>query len=154
MITSLSIKKSKEPAFYSPISISLQEVNILYQNILDQNWKVVERTCNDVPQLAEEIEPSTGELPLHVIVRDKNSWTFLIDMVLVLYSKGLIHKDNMVALLIHHAAVYNNVDALEILYRAYSKCINDVDLKSCLPFLVSTKFDAAESVKFILAKSQ
>ena len=146
-------KKSKEPRFYSPIPTSLQEVNSLYQNILDQNWEVVERICDDEPQLAEEVEPSTGELPLHAIVRDKNAWTLLIDMVLVLYPKGLIHKDNMGALPIHHAAAYNNVDALEILYSAYSKCINDVDSKGRLPLHVAAEFDAAESVKFLLAKS-
>jgi len=127
--------------------------NELYQQIQEENWSMVENILDKNPELAEVVEPSSGELPLHIIARHTGAWTLLIDMVLVLYPKALIHRDRMGALPIHHAAAHDNLAALEIIYSAYKEGINDVDSKGRLPIHVAAEFDAVDAVKFLLAKA-
>lgn len=125
----------------------------LYRSIKDQDWANVESIIDRNPVLAEEEEPSSGELPLHVIARHTDAWTLLVDMILVLNPKALIHRDKMGALPIHHAAAHDNLAALEIIYSAYKEGINDVDVKGRLPLHVAAEFDAVDAVKFLLSKS-
>ena len=76
------------------------------------------------PHLAEVTDLRTGELALHKIARHNGAWTLLVDMVLVLFPKALIHRDNMGALPIHHAAAHDNLAALEIIYSAYKEGVH------------------------------
>ena len=62
-----------------------------------------------------------------------------MDMVLVLNPKALIHRDNMGALPIHHAAAHDNLSALEIIFSAYKEGINEVDVKGRLPLHVAAE---------------
>jgi ankyrin repeat protein len=125
----------------------------LFRQIQEENWSNVEHILDKNPELAETPDPKSGELPLHMIARHSGAWTLLIDMVLVLYPKALIHRDNMGALPIHHAAAHDNLAALEIIYSAYKEGINDVDKKGRLPIHVAAEFDAVDTVKFLLSKS-
>ena len=119
----------------------------------DENWAAVESTLDKYPHLAEEVDQSNGERLLHMIARHSNVWTLLVDMVLVLHPKALIHKDSMGALPLHHAAAHDNIAALEIIYSAYKEGVNDVDGSGRQPIHVAAEFDAAEAVKFLLAKA-
>lgn len=125
----------------------------LMREIQEENWAMVENILDKHPELAEASDLKTGELPLHMIARHNGAWTLLIDMVLVLYPKALIHRDNMGALPIHHASAHDNLAALEIIYSAYKEGINDTDKKGRLPIHVAAEFDAVDAVKFLLSKS-
>eukprot|EP00547_Thalassionema_nitzschioides_P000618 CAMPEP_0194212660 /NCGR_PEP_ID=MMETSP0156-20130528/12686_1 /TAXON_ID=33649 /ORGANISM="Thalassionema nitzschioides, Strain L26-B" /LENGTH=2037 /DNA_ID=CAMNT_0038940531 /DNA_START=168 /DNA_END=6281 /DNA_ORIENTATION=+ len=125
----------------------------LFRQIEEENWSNVEHILDKNPGLAELPDPESGELPLHMIARHSAAWTLLIDMVLVLYPKALIHRDKMGALPVHHAAAHDNVSALEIIHNAYKEGINDVDKKGRLPIHVAAEFDAVDTVKFLLSKS-
>jgi ankyrin repeat protein len=125
----------------------------LFRQIQEENWSNVEHMLDKNPELAEIPDVQTGELPLHMIARHPGAWTLLIDMVLVLYPKALIHRDNMGALPVHHAAAHDNIAALEIIHSAYKEGINDVDKKGRLPIHVAAEFDAVDTVKFLLSKS-
>lgn len=130
-----------------------EECGELYGYIEQENWKMVENLLDNKPELAEIVEPTSGELPLHMIARHPGVWTLLVDMILVLYPKALIHRDKMGALPIHHAAAHDNVAALEIIYSAYKQGINDIDAQGRLPIHVSAEFDAVDAVKFLLGKA-
>ncbi len=125
----------------------------LYRYMQEEDWANVEKVLDQNPVLAEEVEPSSGELPLHVISRHTSAWSLLVDMILVLNPKALVHRDNMGALPIHHAAAHDNVSALEIIYSAYKGGINEVDKAGRLPLHVAAEFDAVDAVKFLLANS-
>jgi len=121
--------------------------------VSEENWAGVESTLDQYPELAEEVDPTNGEMLLHMICRHPNVWTLLVDMVLVLYPKALLNKDSIGALPLHHAAAHDNIAALEIIYSAYKEGVNNVDCSGRQPIHVSAEFDAAESVKFLLAKA-
>jgi ankyrin repeat protein len=125
----------------------------LFRQIQEENWAAVEHILDKNPELAESPDPKSGELPLHMIARHSGAWTLLIDMVLVLYPKALIHRDRMGALPVHHASAHDNLAALEIIYSAYKEGINDTDRKGRLPIHVAAEFDAVDAVKFLLSKS-
>lgn len=125
----------------------------LFHEIQEENWAMVENILDKHPELAEQPDLKTGELALHKIARHSTAWTLLIDMVLVLYPKGLIHRDNMGALPIHHAAAHDNLSALEIVYSAYKEGINDTDKMGRLPIHVAANYDAVDAIKFLLTKS-
>ena len=125
----------------------------LYRSIQEEDWANVEKILDQNPILAEEIEPSSGELPLHVISRHTSAWSLLVDMILVLNPKALVHRDKMGALPIHHASAHDNLAALEIIYSAYKGGINEVDKAGRLPLHVASEFDAVDAVKFLLANS-
>jgi len=125
----------------------------LQKLVNEENWAAVESTLDKHPHLAEEVDPTSGEMLLHMIARHPNIWTLLVDMVLVLYPKALIHKDAIGALPLHHAAAHDNIAALEIIYSAYKEGVNDVDESGREPIHVAAEFDAAEAVKFLLAKA-
>jgi hypothetical protein len=48
-----------------------------------------------------EIKPSISELSLYFIVRHTSVWMLLVEMVLVLNLKALIHRDQVGAVPIH-----------------------------------------------------
>jgi serine/threonine protein kinase len=125
----------------------------LFHEIQQENWAMVENILDKNPELAESSDPKSGELTLHKIARHAGAWTLLIDMVLVLYPKALIHRDNMGALPIHHASAHDNLPALEIIYSAYKEGINDTDKMGRLPIHVAANYDAVDAIKFLLAKS-
>ncbi|KAG7369553.1 myosin head motor domain containing protein [Nitzschia inconspicua] len=125
----------------------------LFHEIQQENWAMVENILDKNPELAECPDGRSGELALHKIARHAGAWTLLIDMVLVLYPKALIHRDNMGALPIHHAAAHDNLPALEIIYSAYKEGINDTDKMGRLPIHVAANYDAVDAIKFLLAKS-
>lgn len=125
----------------------------LQKLVNEENWAGVEKTLDEYPHLAEEIDPNNGEMLLHMISRYSSVWTLLVDMVLVMYPKALIHKDAIGAIPIHHAAAHDNIAALEIIYSAYKEGVNDVDGSGRQPIHVAAEFDATEAVKFILAKA-
>jgi serine/threonine protein kinase/ankyrin repeat protein len=129
------------------------ELDELYNEIQQENWAMVESILDKNPELAELSDVRTGELALHKIARHTGAWTLLIDMILVLYPKALIHRDNMGALPIHHASAHDNLPALEIIHSAYKEGINDVDKMGRLPIHVAANYDAIESIKFLLTKS-
>ena len=121
--------------------------------VSDENWAAVESTLDQHPEMAEEVDPTNGEMLLHMICRHSKVWSLLVDMVLVLYPKALLHKDDIGALPLHHAAAHDNVAALEIIYSAYKEGVNNVDTSGRQPIHVAVEFDAAEAVKFLLAKA-
>jgi hypothetical protein len=125
----------------------------LFSEIQKENWAMVENMLDKNPQLAEVTDLKTGELALHKIARHPGAWTLLVDMVLVLYPKALIHRDNMGALPIHHASAHDNLAALEIIYSAYKEGIGEVDAMGRLPIHVAATYDAVDAVKFLLSKS-
>jgi myosin-5 len=125
----------------------------LFREIQEENWAMVENILDKHPELAEASDLKSGELALHKIARHTGAWTLLIDMVLVLYPKALIHRDNMGALPIHHASAHDNLAALEIIYSAYKEGINDTDKMGRLPIHVAANYDAVDAIKFLLTKS-
>jgi len=133
----------------SPIPATTSEI---FSFITSHQWAKVENLLDSNPELSEIVCPTSGELPLHAIAQHSSAWTLLIDMVLVLHPKALIHRDNMGALPLHHAAAHDNVSALEILHAAYKEGVNDVDSQGRLPLHVAAEFDAVDAVKFLLAK--
>lgn len=133
--------------------VNRNALNALFAEIQNENWANVESILDKNPELAEMPEAETGELALHKISRHNGAWTLLIDMVLVLYPKALIHKDNLGALPIHHAAAHDNLQALEIIYSAYKEGINENDKMGRLPIHVAANYDAVDAVKFLLSKS-
>jgi len=90
---------------------------------------------------------------LHMLCRHPNVWSLLVDMVVVLYPKALIHKDAIGALPLHHAAAHDNSAALEIVFSAYKEGVNDVDAEGRQPLHVAAEFDAVDGVKFLLEKA-
>jgi myosin-5 len=129
------------------------EAAVLFREIQAENWAMVEAILDKAPELAEAIDRKTGELALHKIARHNGAWTLLIDMVLVLFPKALIHRDNMGALPMHHAAAHDNLAALEIIYSAYKEGVNESDKMGRLPIHVAANYDAVDTVKFLLSKS-
>jgi ankyrin repeat protein len=125
----------------------------LFREIDNENWAMVENILDKNPELAECSDTKTGELALHKIARHNGAWTLLIDMVLVLYPKALIHRDNMGALPIHHAAAHDNLAALEIIFSAYKEGVNENDKMGRLPLHVAANYDAVDAIKFLLSKS-
>jgi ankyrin repeat protein len=125
----------------------------LFHEIVENNWAVVENILDKNPELAEAQDPKSGELALHKIARHSSAWTLLIDMVLVLYPKALIHRDNMGALPMHHASAHDNLSAMEIIYSAYKEGINDTDKMGRLPIHVAANYDAVDAIKFLLSMS-
>jgi ankyrin repeat protein len=121
--------------------------------VSDENWPAVESTLNQCPELAEEVDPTNGEMLLHMICCRPSVWTLLVDMVVVLYPKALLHKDQIGALPLHHAAAHDNTAALEIIYSAYKDGVNNIDMSGRQAIHVAAEFDAAEAVKFLLSKA-
>jgi ankyrin repeat protein len=115
-------------------------------------WANVEGMLHKYPNLSKVEDPSTGELPLHIMVRQKEIWSLLIDMLILLHPKALLHRDKMGALPLHHAAAHNAAEALEMIYCAYKDGIIQVDSRGRLPLHVAAEFDAVESVKMLLEK--
>jgi ankyrin repeat protein len=136
-----------------PMSANPGMTRELFRDIQEQNWAMVENILDKHPELAQVPDLKTGELALHKIARHSGAWTLLIDMVLVLYPKALVHRDNMGALPIHHAAAHDNLAALEIIYSAYKDGVKDADKMGRLPIHVAAHYDAVDAVKFLLAKS-
>jgi len=124
----------------------------LWRNIEAQNWALVEHILDQTPEIAQAVDPKTGELPLHSIARHPNAWTLLIDMCIVSYPKALVHRDSMGALPIHHAAAHDCTEAMEILWHAYKDGVSDLDNKGRLPIHVAAEFDAVNCIKFLLEK--
>jgi len=131
----------------------VHEVEDMYKFIELEQWAKVENLLDRRPELSEKVKHETGELPLHIIAQHVGAWTLLIDMVLVLHPKALIHRDERGALPIHHAAAHDNYSGLEIIYSAYKEGINEVDAQGRMPIHVAAEFDAVDAVKFLLAKS-
>jgi hypothetical protein len=125
----------------------------LFGYIGEDNWYMVEKMIHKNPLLVEEENPSTGELPLHKIVERETSWTLLIDMVLTLYPKAVVHKDNDGALPIHHAAKADNLTALEVIYESYKNGAKDVDGHGRLPIHVAAIHGSIEAVKYLTMKA-
>ena len=149
--------KEQSPAAPSPQTAMVDYDNAklgdLFHEIAENNWALVENILDKNPELAEAQDPKSGELALHKITRHSSAWTLLIDMVLVLYPKALIHRDNMGALPIHHASAHDNLSALEIIYSAYKEGINDTDKMGRLPIHVAANYDAVDAIKFLLSMS-
>ena len=133
--------------------VASAEAEDLFRYIQEEDWSNAEKVLDKNPALAETVEPSSGELPLHVIARHSGAWALFVDLVLVLNPKALAHRDHMGALPIHHASANDNLAALEIIYDAYKDGINETDNKGRLPLHVAAQFDAVDAVKFLLAHS-
>jgi hypothetical protein len=125
----------------------------LFREIHAENWAMVENILEKYPELAESPDLKTGELALHKMARHNGAWKPLMETVLVLYPKALMHRDNMGAMPIHHASAHDNLTALEIIYSAYEKGINDTDKMGRLPIHVAANYDAVDSIKFLLSNS-
>lgn len=147
--------EERQIAPVAPRSVGLQNLALsdLFREIQNENWAMVEHALDKNPELAEANDMKTGELALHKIARHNGAWTLLIDMVLVLFPKALIHRDNMGALPIHHAAAHDNLSALEIIYSAFKDGINENDKMGRLPLHVAANYDAVDAIKFLLSKS-
>lgn len=114
---------------------------------------MVEKMLHKNPLLVEEEDPISGELPLHKIVERASPWTLLIDMVLTLYPKAVVHKDAEGALPIHHAAKADNLTALDIIYESYKNGAKDVDSFGRLPIHVAATHGSIKSIKYLTMKA-
>lgn len=119
----------------------------------NDDWYMVEKMLHKNPLLVEEKDPGTGELPLHKIVERASPWALLIDMVLTLYPKAVVHKDFEGALPIHHAAKADNVTALDIIYESYKNGVRDVDSSGRLPIHVAATHGSIEAIKYLTMKA-
>jgi ankyrin repeat protein len=124
----------------------------LFAFIGDDNWYMVEKMLHKNPLLVEEADPNTGELPLHKIVERASAWTLLIDMVLTLYPKAVVHKDLSGSLPIHHAAHADNLIGLEIIYKSYKNGAKDADASGRFPIHVAAERGSIEAIKFLTMK--
>jgi len=124
----------------------------LFGHIADDNWYMVEKMLHKNPLLVEEADPATGELPLHKIVEHESAWTLLIDMILTLYPKAVVHKDFSGRLPIHHAAHTDNLTALEIIYESYKNGAKDADGAGLYPIHVAAESGSTEAVKYLTMK--
>lgn len=120
--------------------------------IKDDNWYMVERMLHKNPLLVEEADSMTGELPLHKIAERASAWTSLIEMILTLYPKAVVHKDFAGELPIHHAAHAGNLIALEIIYESYKNGAKDADGSGRYPIHVAAEHGSIEAVKFLTMK--
>jgi hypothetical protein len=125
----------------------------LFREIQEENWAVAEHILDKHPELAKASDLKSGDLSLPKIARHTAAWTLLIDMVLVLHPKALIHRDNVGALPIHHASAHDNLAALKIICSACKDGINDMDKMGRLPVHVAANYDAVDAVKLLLTKS-
>ncbi|KAL7543492.1 hypothetical protein ACHAXR_012784, partial [Thalassiosira sp. AJA248-18] len=124
----------------------------LFDFIGHDNWYMVEKMLHKNPLLVEEADPRTGELPLHKIVEHASAWTLLIDMILTLYPKAVVHKDFSGELPIHHAAHADNLTALEIIYESYKNGAKDADGLGRHPIHVAAEHGSIESIKYLTMK--
>jgi len=124
----------------------------LFGFIGSDNWYMVEKMLHKNPLLVEEADPATGELPLHKIVEHASAWTLLIDMILTLYPKAVVHKDFSGELPIHHAAKADNLTSLEIIYESYKNGAKDADGSGRFPIHVAAEHGAIESIKYLTMK--
>jgi ankyrin repeat protein len=124
----------------------------LFGHIGEDNWYMVEKMLHKNPLLVEEADPFTGELPLHKIVEHASAWTLLIDMILTLYPKAVVHKDFDGGLPIHHAAQADNLKALEIIYESYKAGAKDADGSGRFPIHVAAECGSIESIKYLIMK--
>ena len=118
----------------------------------DDNWYMVEKMLHKNPLLVEEADPTTGELPLHKIVERASAWTLLIDMILTLYPKAVVHKDFSGELPIHHAAHADNLTALEIIYESYKNGAKDADGSGRYPIHVAAESGSTDAIKYLTMK--
>jgi len=114
-----------------------------------ENWSAVESTLDQYPEVAEKVDPSSGEMLLHMICRHPNVPALILDMVIVLYPKALRHSDYTRALPLHHAAAHDNMTALEIVYTTFKDGVNYVDEEGRQPFHVAADSNSTEAVKFL-----
>lgn len=124
----------------------------LFAFIGDDNWYMVEKMLHKNPLLVEEADPNTGELPLHKIVERASAWTLLIDMVLTLYPKAVVHRDSSGSLPIHHAAHADNLIGLGIIYESYKNGAKDADASGRFPIHVAAERGSIEAIKFLTMK--
>ena len=125
----------------------------LFAYINDDNWYMVEKMLHKNPMLVQETDPEAGELPLHKIAEHASAWTLLIDMILTLYPKAVVHKDDSGALPIHHAAKANNLTALEIIYESYRNGAKEADESGLFPIHVAAEHGSVECVKYLISQN-
>ena len=121
----------------------------LFNFIEEGNWYMVEKMLHKNSLLVEEADPATGELPLHKIVEHASAWTLLIDMILTLYPKAVVHKDSEGQLPIHHAVHADNLTALEIIYESYRQGAKDADGSGRFPIHAAAESGSIESIKYL-----
>jgi len=124
----------------------------LWKSMNDEDWSLVEHILDSTPDLAQAVEPSSGELPLHTLSRHGSCWSLLVDLCLVQYPKALLQRDKLGSLPLHHAAAHDARQNFEILYNAYKDGLSVADSKSRLALHVAAEFDASNVIKFILEK--
>lgn len=125
----------------------------LFGYIEDDNWYMVEKMLHKNPMLVQETDPETGELPLHKIAEHASAWTLLIDMILTLYPKAVVHKDSSGALPIHHATKADNLTALEIIYESYRNGAKEADEDGLYPIHVAAVHGSIECVKYLISQN-
>ena len=133
---------------------SLENARVeLWRNIQSENWSMVEHIVHTTPDIVQAVEPSSGEVALHSLVRHASVWPLLIDYCLVQYPNALLHKDLLGSVPLHHAVAHDNIAACEILYHAYTQGVYECDKKGRIPLHVACEFDAVDCVKFLLEKA-
>lgn len=117
--------------------------------VSDENWAAVESTLDQYPEVAEKVDPSSGETLLHMVCRHPNVPALILDMVIVLYPKALRHSNFNGTLPLHHAAAHDNMTAMEIVYSVHKDGVNHVDEEGRQPFHVAADSNSIEAVKFL-----
>ena len=125
------------------------DLDKLRRFVSGDDWTVVARTLDQYPEVAEKIDPTNGEMLLHMICRHPNVPPLILDMVIVLYPKALRHSDSKGALPLHHAAAHDNMAALELVYTAFKDGVHHIDEQGRQPFHVAADSNATEAVKFL-----
>ena len=88
-------------------------------HVEQQAWEKIEHLLNSDPDVARAVDPSTGELPLHVLARNAKVPSLPIDLAILAYPQALLHQDLNGQLPLHSAAETGSFDALKIIYEAY-----------------------------------
>lgn len=97
----------------------------------------------------EKVDPSSGEMLLHMICRHPNVPALILDLVILIYPKALRHSDSKGALPLHHVAAHDNMAALKLVYTGFKDGVHHIDEEGRQPFHVAADSNATEAVKFL-----
>lgn len=91
----------------------------LNMHVKRQAWDKIEQMLDKNPDVTRAVDPTNGELPLHVLARKCNVRTLAIDLAILSNPEGLLHRDSNGQIPLHSAAESGSVEGLKIIYEAY-----------------------------------
>ena len=82
-------------------------------------WTKIEQLLNDDPDVARAVDPTNGDLPLHVLSSNAKTDPLIVDICILKYPNGLMKRNNDGALPLHAAAATGSLDVVRIVFMAY-----------------------------------